>query len=246
MAPRVGVLSLWIVLHRTPEGLFLWGNVMEIITRKDAKELGLKRYFTGKPCPHGHIGERHVIGSGCIECGRKWRKSHPQTIKKLNQMYYEKNKQELNSNRQQWYRENRKKALEYARQYRLKNSIRIKELAEQWYQKNKEKVKEYQYLQNKQYPAKRKAIKAQRRARLLNAEGSHTAKDITWLLEKQNHRCVYCPADLREGYHVDHIQPLSKGGSNYKDNLQILCPTCNKRKHAKDPIEFAQSIGLLL
>jgi hypothetical protein len=30
----------------------------EIITRKDAVALRLVRYFTGKPCKHGHVGER--------------------------------------------------------------------------------------------------------------------------------------------------------------------------------------------
>ena len=41
---------------------------MEIISRKEAKEKGLKRYFTGKPCPNGHISERLVSNHGCIRC----------------------------------------------------------------------------------------------------------------------------------------------------------------------------------
>jgi len=42
----------------------------EIISRADAKAAGLKRYFTGKPCPRGHIAERYVNSKGCRECGR--------------------------------------------------------------------------------------------------------------------------------------------------------------------------------
>lgn len=42
---------------------------MKIISRKDAKAAGLKRYFTGKACPHGHVAERSVSGKTCIECG---------------------------------------------------------------------------------------------------------------------------------------------------------------------------------
>jgi len=41
---------------------------MEIISRKEAKDKGLLRYFTGKPCPHGHIAERYVSVGGCVEC----------------------------------------------------------------------------------------------------------------------------------------------------------------------------------
>lgn len=32
---------------------------------------------------------------------------------------------------------------------------------------------------------------------------------------------------------IDHRKPLSRGGSNDLRNLQILCGTCNRRKHAK-------------
>lgn len=40
-----------------------------IITRKEAVERSLPRYFTGKPCKHGHIAERVVKGT-CVECDR--------------------------------------------------------------------------------------------------------------------------------------------------------------------------------
>ncbi len=40
----------------------------EIITRKDAVALRLVRYFTGKPCKHGHVGERRTDTGNCIEC----------------------------------------------------------------------------------------------------------------------------------------------------------------------------------
>ena len=39
-------------------------SIMEIIRQKDAKKLGLKYYFTGKPCPKGHTSKRY-IGETC-------------------------------------------------------------------------------------------------------------------------------------------------------------------------------------
>jgi hypothetical protein len=41
---------------------------MEIIARSEAKAKGLKRYFTGKPCKHGHVSERYVVAWHCCEC----------------------------------------------------------------------------------------------------------------------------------------------------------------------------------
>jgi len=43
-------------------------------------------------------------------------------------------------------------------------------------------------------------------------------------------------------YHYDVIA----GGANDRANLQLLCGSCNKSKHAKDPIDFMQSRGFLL
>ena len=41
---------------------------MKIITRQEAREQGLKRYFTGKPCIHGHHCERLTASKNCIRC----------------------------------------------------------------------------------------------------------------------------------------------------------------------------------
>ena len=43
---------------------------MLILTRKEATSLGLKRYYTNKPCKYGHIDERRVHDGACCECQR--------------------------------------------------------------------------------------------------------------------------------------------------------------------------------
>lgn len=80
--------------------------------------------------------------------------------------------------------------------------------------------------------------KQRRRAREKNAEGSHKAEDIKFLYYKQSGKCLYCEKELEKTFHLDHIIPLSRGGSNWKENLQILCPTCNMRKSNKTPEEY--------
>ena len=43
---------------------------MERLSLKDAKALGKKHYFTGKPCKYGHVEERLVSTRKCFGCAR--------------------------------------------------------------------------------------------------------------------------------------------------------------------------------
>ena len=43
---------------------------MDLITRTEASAQGLKTYFTGKPCKHGHLTPRRLSNGTCCECER--------------------------------------------------------------------------------------------------------------------------------------------------------------------------------
>lgn len=46
------------------------GLFQEVISRDEASDLGLKKYFTGKPCKYGHVSQRYVKGHLCVACAR--------------------------------------------------------------------------------------------------------------------------------------------------------------------------------
>lgn len=48
----------------------------DIISRKEASELGLKKYFTGKPCLRGHVSQRYMRDRRCTECVRQLNSSN--------------------------------------------------------------------------------------------------------------------------------------------------------------------------
>ena len=59
------------------------------------------------------------------------------------------------------------------------------------------------------------------------------SKRARWqTLERAGFRCQACGARAHDGakLHVDHIHPLSKGGTNDISNLQCLCQACNLGK----------------
>ena len=74
-------------------------------------------------------------------------------------------------------------------------------------------------------------LKARRYARERNAEGSHTLREWNDLKEKFDFKCAHCGE--RKPLTKDHIKPLSKGGSDYIENIQPLCRNCNSKKSNK-------------
>lgn len=53
-------------------------------------------------------------------------------------------------------------------------------------------------------------------------------------------RCLYCRDDVAlEDMEVDHLYPVSKGGSSDIRNLVPACRTCNRKKHARIVMDYA-------
>ncbi len=71
-----------------------------------------------------------------------------------------------------------------------------------------------------------------RKARMRGAEGTFTLQDIELILLEQNNKCPGCLAEftLFKPYTIDHFIPLNKGGTNYPENIQLLCSSCNCSK----------------
>ena len=93
-------------------------------------------------------------------------------------------------------------------------------------ERNKKRLREYRA----EHPEKFLIYNQNRAARKKAAPGTHTAQDIQAQFQRQKGKCYYCHKHLTK-YHVDHVIPLSRGGSNDPSNLVIACPLCNQKKH---------------
>lgn len=108
---------------------------MDIITRAEAKEKQLPKYFTGEPCRNGHIDERITSTAKCCQCKReaemRWynknredvleyradlrqQERHRAYIKKYGELYRTNKAEAI----RQYNQEHKEQAAEWAKQYR--------------------------------------------------------------------------------------------------------------------------------
>lgn len=210
-----------------------------------AREAGLSQYETGKPCPKGHVGPRFVSSRQCVICAgerkNRWAVANKKYVHEYNLSYYQEDIEWQRQRTRDYVAANRDAILIKRRATYYANPSK----AMKWARENKERVRKIQMNWRAANPEKACAANHNRRARK-RAAGSHTAQDIIEIFAMQKGKCAYCRTKLGKKYHVDHIQALSRGGSNTRDNLQVLCQPCNQSKFTKDPILFAQSLGMLL
>lgn len=180
---------------------------------------------------------------------KEYREANKEKVKERNRAYYEankeKNKEKKKAQGKAYYEANKEKVNERRKAYYKAN--KEKELAKNkaWYYENRDAALLWQKEWARSNPEKKRVSQHNRRDRL--STGRISSERIQHLLKIQKNRCCYCGAKFTGiGYHADHIIPLALGGPNTDDNIQLLCPTCNLKKGAKDPIQYRQSQGFLL
>jgi 5-methylcytosine-specific restriction endonuclease McrA len=144
----------------------------------------------------------------------------------------------------EWRKKNPGKSTLYFNKYKEAHPEVILQSGYNWRQANKDRIAKYNSEYCKKNLQKLVTNTRNKRAIRKNIEGVHTAEDIQKLYIEQDGLCNHCHTQLIK-YDVDHIIPLSRGGSNWPTNLQLLCPHCNRSKHDKTMEEWLNYKELL-
>jgi hypothetical protein len=191
---------------------------MDIIKRKEALVLGLKRYYTGKPCKHGHIVERYIDG-GCVECKKvnseKWANNNSDKRKEINNKYNKNNRDKRRTSYLNWVMNNPEKAKTNSINYRKRNRHKLSARTKAWAMNNPDKYKLLKIAyQNRRYQA---------------TPLWYETDLVKHLYLKRDQLSKLWGITL----HVDHIIPLQGKnvcGLHCWNNLQLLEASLNQSK----------------
>ena len=177
---------------------------MNIISRKDAKALGLKRYFTNNLCPNEHIAQRYTSGGNCVECLQH----------RLRRPYFA-NPERIKTYSRAWRKSNLEKSNAYSFMWRKKNPEKRRAVQAAWRKANLDKVAAYAMHY---HTSKYRAMPIW--ARKQSIENIYAKAKLLTITTGIKHQ-------------VDHIYPIKSMlvcGLHVEHNLQILTATENKSK----------------
>lgn len=151
--------------------------------------------------------------------------------------YRETHKRQEAERKRVWHKTNRERVAESKRAWWETNRERMAERKRACYETNREQELERRrayYRANRQAAFDRAAAY---RARKLNATAGEVRRAEVW--ERDLGICYLCMGKADpDNWHLDHVIPLSRGGSHSLDNVAVTHPACNLRKGAKLPVEM--------
>lgn len=127
--------------------------------------------------------------------------------------------------------------------WKLENKVHIREYTAKTRSQNTERHKRWRYANPDRWAAIVRNNDVLRRG---YKKGGITAPEMRAWWNAQKKVCHWCGERCPNDAEADHITALSRGGAHVIRNLCVACSNCNRRKAARDPIEWAQMIGKLL
>jgi 5-methylcytosine-specific restriction endonuclease McrA len=137
-----------------------------------------------------------------------------------------------------WAKANRDKVNAVSRAWNAQNAEKKRATNAEYRNKKQTEINKKRQAKRLENPELERIKAAKRRAHKKQSGGVLSTGIIDKLLQMQNGLCACCSNPLNGLYHLDHIVPLSLGGKNSDDNVQLLLPKCNLQKYNAPPEEF--------
>lgn len=149
-----------------------------------------------------------------------------------------------------WREDNQEHYLTYHKDYRTDNSEKVSAVKSDWFKRNKERLAPRMRITGKRWKENNpdkvrlngRASMARRKARIRAVGGTYNSNDVELQFRSQKGKCWWCEKKIKGTYHVDHRIAISRGGTNWPNNICISCQHCNESKHNKMPWEWSDRL----
>lgn len=182
---------------------------------REARSVGSKTYFTGRPCPKGHVCLRYASRANCAECTAIVTRARTARLAAAYAAMREATKADrLNKRRQ------------YERAWHAAHREQMRQRAREHYRANKETYIRRAMEWGKAHPA-------EQMARVRRRQAAKLLRSPAWA-DQAAIKEIYRQAVARgPGWQVDHVLPLRGrlvSGLHVAENLQILPARINREK----------------
>jgi 5-methylcytosine-specific restriction endonuclease McrA len=170
----------------------------------------------------------------------KWKEQRTQALLR----YRVRHKERLRAIAHLEYQANPDRVKERQKKYLSKPESKIKraKLSQKWREEHPGYYREYW----KRYRVENRdrVREYNRKAKALRRGSSGADRNVMQIIRQWKSepffQCTYCDKvfDVSQ-LHIDHIIPVSRGGTHSEGNICKSCPKCNRRKSFKNPEEFA-------
>ncbi len=148
---------------------------------------------------------------------QRWRENNRERHRAYTRAYKKAHATEQYARNREWAKANPDLVRGYHKKSRDLNPEKYRSIAERWRAKN---------------PDARRSFCAARRAREAGVGGTFTRRQWAAMKRRYGHRCLCCK-EVCDRLSMDHVIPVSLGGSHCEANIQPLCIKCNSSKGAR-------------
>ena len=190
---------------------------------KEKQRLRYKRY-------------RKIHRERLIAYCKSWRKANKEKIKARDKAYRKANRERLKASNEAYRKANKEKVKAYIEVYRQTHKKRLKLCLKTYYQNHKEEIVIYKKKWEKDNANKLRDYSRKKRARKRETQVEPINEKIVYL--RDGWICQICHKRVDKklkhpnpmSQTLDHIIPLSKGGTHTYNNVQLAHWRCNISK----------------
>jgi 5-methylcytosine-specific restriction endonuclease McrA len=210
---------------RQPAGCFSFGDKVDtLICAVCYQEKPVAEFYSDPKLGTGH---KHQ----CILC-----------YKQMQKAWQKKNLKHLAEKAKAWrtaHPEQRQKKKDYCKAYYRNHITEFRlyyenhtGIIKDYYKNHKDRMRSALRAWRKANPERVVILYMHRRAREKEAPGTTTVEQLQSRIAFYGERCWICGEPFQA---IDHVIPLTKGGTNWPANLRPICKQCNSKKQAQWP-----------